>query len=335
MKHYLLILIVFTLCLFYTCESILIEDNHNDNNLLDFQETWEIVDSIYPFFELKKINWDSLYYIYRDKAIEAKGDEIFEVLYNLLNELKDGHVRIGTQGGEYIHTFIPERTIKDRGTFNPVVTRNYFSSELKVDKNKKLEYEITNSNVGYIRIATFYKSGWTEIDMYNAIKYMINTKGLIIDVRNNIGGSYILVNMIVKRLINEPVLDLPVRKNDKWFPRNFINPSDDIQYNNPVIILVNGVCYSATEQFIAIIEQAKHVILIGDTTGGGSSAPKKFTLTSGKEIYTSTHEICRSDSVAIEFNGIVPDIRIVNTLNEIENNIDRQLEFAINYLNKN
>lgn len=331
MRYFLRIIAIVLCFAFFSCESLLVPENTYSYNLRDFEETWEIVDEVYPFFELKEIDWDSLHEVCRGQAEECSGDEIFEVLFNLLKELRDGHVGLSTQGGAYIRTYIPRREIKDKNTYSPLVVRNYFTSELRMDGNEKIEYGITNNNVGYIHITTFRNNNWTERDFYSVLDYVRNTKGLIIDVRNNGGGSDLMGRIVIQRLISEPILTLPVRRNGEWSQRTFINPYGEYQYTNPIIILVNGVCFSATEDFIAEIEQAEHVIVMGDTTGGGSSAPHEYGLTSGKSILISTVEICRSDSIAIEWNGIVPDILISGASENIRNGIDNQLEFAINY----
>jgi len=331
MKYYLRILIIIVCYGFCACESLFIPENTDDYTLNDFEETWKIVDNVYPFFELKEINWDSLHSVYREEAEEASGDEIFEVLFNLLKELQDGHVGLKTQGGGYISTFTPRRKTKDTDTYSPFVVRNYFTSELRVDQNKKIEYGITSNNVGYIHIATFLNNTWTETDFSAALDYVNDTKGLIVDVRDNEGGNDGMGEIVIKRLISEPILSLPVRRSGEWPPRRFITPGGEYQYTNTIIILVNGLCFSATEDFIAAIEQAEHVIVVGDTTAGGSSAPHEYFLTSGKSIRISTVEICRSDSIAIEWNGIIPDIQISQIRDNTQNGIDSQLEFAINY----
>ena len=38
------------------------------------------------------------------------------------------------------------------------------------------------------------------------------------------------------------------------------------------------------------------------------------------------------DGQPIEWNGIVPDIQIINSRNELDKGIDNQLAFSINYL---
>ena len=84
MKYFLSTITIIVCYIFFSCESLLVPENAENYNLTDFEETWEIVDTIYPFFELKEINWDSLHSIYREQAEGASGDEIFEVLFNLL-----------------------------------------------------------------------------------------------------------------------------------------------------------------------------------------------------------------------------------------------------------
>jgi len=322
------------LFLFTSCENILVPENNTNKNIEDFESAWKIVNDVYPFFELKKIDWDSVHSIYKSKAVQSNGDEIYKVLFDMLTILKDGHVGLKTKGGDYIKTFTPPRVKKDKNSYSPYVVRRYFSKELRLDTNGRLEYEITRSNIGYMRISTFTMDEWKKSDFYNALDYLKNTKGLILDVRNNSGGSSNMYAIVIQRIISSSIRNLPVKIKGHWNQESFIYPKGKYQYVKPIVILMNGVSFSATEGFLATVQQIPHVTLFGDTSAGASGAPEYFTLPSGKSIRVSTKQICRLDSIAIEWNGIPPDIRIEQTEFDIKQNKDKQLEYALDYLNR-
>ena len=49
------------LLLFSECEDLFIESPDTNQNMEDFEAAWERVNTVYPYLELKKINWDSIY----------------------------------------------------------------------------------------------------------------------------------------------------------------------------------------------------------------------------------------------------------------------------------
>jgi C-terminal processing protease CtpA/Prc len=74
------------------------------------------------------------------------------------------------------------------------------------------------------------------------------------------------------------------------------------------------------------------VTAVGDTTAGASGAPQLYALPSGREIRISTKNIPRYDGLPIEWNGIIPDIRVAQTEEDLKQGRDKQLEYAINFL---
>ena len=120
-------------------------------------------------------------------------------------------------------------------------------------------------------------------------------------------------------------------------PLEPFEPQGDFQYINPVVVLINGVCYSTGDIFPEVMKQISTVTLVGDTTGGGSSgstssAPAEYELPSGKRIFVGTTDWRRYDGLPLEWIGCPPDIRVKQTESDIEAGIDKQLEYSINLL---
>ena len=81
-------------------------------NVEDFEAAWERVNTVYPYLEYKQINWDSIYTVYKPRAEQAKGDEIYTVLIEMLGELRDMHVYVKTAGGRSISTYYAQDGLK-------------------------------------------------------------------------------------------------------------------------------------------------------------------------------------------------------------------------------
>jgi len=98
------------------------------------------------------------------------------------------------------------------------------------------------------------------------------------------------------------------------------------------VVLINGVCFSAAEYFAEMMKQVSTVTVVGDTTGGGGGIPQPFSLPSGIQVRVPAGEFRRHDGVPIEWNGIPPDVTIMNAEAEVRQGKDNQLEYAIQIL---
>lgn len=315
------------------CSDLIVTEPENHLNVADFESAWQIVNTVYPFFQFKHINWDSLRTVFHPQAEAAKGDEIDGVLFNMLKELKDGHVRLQTRGGASVATYHPPRADRDRNAYSPLVVRRYCDRGLRLAGNQRIEYEILAENIGYLYVATLRREEPVLTGFDEALLYLKETKGLIIDVRHNGGGSDDNSIGIVQRLITSS-MDLPPspKPDGSMQQGSLIFPRGPFQYTKPVVLLVNGVCFSSCEDFAEMMKHVPTVTVVGDTTAGGSGAPAFFALPSGRQINVSTKDIRRYDGLPIEWNGVPPDFLVRQTEADIRQGKDNQLEFACEFL---
>jgi hypothetical protein len=322
--------------LFSGCENMFVSPADSNMNIEDFEAAWARVDEVYPYLGYKHINWDSIYTVYRPRAEQAQGDEIFTVLFDMLGVLKDRHIYIKTRGGDAVNTWQPQRWLKDKFSFDPVVVRNYFDEKLIVTGEGRIEYGIIDGNIGYIYLATFDKD-YIQNYFSEALNYVRDTRSLILDIRHNNGGSYQNLVAAVSRFVTEPLEKPAFYVLGELIPLPPFLPEGYFQYSKPVVVLINGVCYSTGDIFPEVMKQIPTVTLVGDTTGGGSagstsSAPAEYTLPSGKKIFVGTTDWRRYDGLPLEWIGVAPDILVQQTREDIENGRDLQLEYAINML---
>ncbi len=310
------------------CSDLFVHPASDTTNIADFEQAWKITNSVYPYFQFKRVNWDSIHTVYQPLAEHSNGDEIFKVLYDMLAELKDGHVSIKTLGGSSVRTYVPPRTDKDRFAFDPLVVRKYFRDELKLAGGNRIEYGTLPQNIGYVRIATFLNGTW--IYDYDAVlQEFQGTRGLIIDVRGNGGGSDMMGDVVVSRLLTVPLGRPTNYYRGQPYKGSPLQPWGPVRYVNPVVVLMNGTCFSATEDFLNTMGEVPGVVLVGDTSAGGSGAPQDFALPSGRGIHISTIDFRRYDNQPIEWNGIIPDVLVVQTQADLQRGHDLQLERAI------
>ncbi len=313
------------------CRNLVVNPPTGSQGISDFERAWTIADSIYPFFQFKHINWDSVHSVYEPIAQKANGDEIFNVLSNMFAGLKDAHLEIITQGGYAVPVYLAPRSERDIPTFSPQITRNYFSNELKLAGEGCMDYGILPENIGYVRISTFSSGNWIQ-DFDGVLHYLDSTKCLIVDVRQNTGGNGNQVNYIVSRFLSAPLPSYPAYFKGQLVSYPPIQPSGSFRYKKPVVVLINGVSFSATELFATMMSQLPNVTLVGDTTGGGGGGQAFYTLPSGRQIRISIEDFRRYDDQPIEWNGVPPNIVVMQTAEDLQNAHDLQLERAIELL---
>jgi hypothetical protein len=326
--------------LFAGCHDLVVRPADSNQHMEDFEAVWNRVNEVYPFLEFKNINWDSLYSGYQARVEAARGDEFYLVLNDLLAELKDGHVYYHTDGGGEVYPYVQPRHIKDRHAYSPFVVRSYFNKKLRVTESRCAEYEILPDSIGYVFLSDFGEDHLSK-EFPGILAYLKNTRGLIIDIRQKVGGNTLNVSALVSRFMTESLAWPEIYCLGEPMDIPALQPSESFIYENPVVVIINGSTYSAGELTTEMLKQLPTVTVIGDTTGGGggtgSGCPSamsvsEYRLPSGKLISTPTGYIKRYDGQHYEWNGVTPDIYVKQTEEDIRNGRDKQLEYAINII---
>ena len=316
----------------FCCRDLVVNEPTRSGRAADFATIWTQVNNVYPFFQLKRINWDSLHAIYDPLAQNAKGDEGYMVLVHLLGELKDCHVSLTTQIGEQIIPYEPPRTIRDRFAFDARVVRTYFSQDLKAAGGGNIRYEMLPDSIGYIWLPTFGAGTWVN-DFDPVLDGFRQTKGLIIDVRNNPGGMAEIQEFVVERFIDSTLPYFPAYSRIGVMNMPSALHRGAFTYRNPVVVLINGASASAAEHFTEMMKQVRTVTALGDTTAGaGGNGGDRFRLSGGEQVQLPTADFRRYDGVPIEWNGVVPNVVLLQTEKDVKMGRDVQLERAIKLL---
>ena len=179
---------------------------------------------------------------------------------------------------------------------------------------------IANHKIGYIRYSSF-SSGFTaaNIAYIDAYFHQLNkVKGIIIDVRNNGGGSLEYSERLASCFFKEKTITGYMRhKTDKCHdcfsdPTEITTDPTNAPINwsdKKVIVLSNRRCYSATNDFIVRMKQAPNVTIIGGITGGGGGMPLSQELPNGWMIRFSAVPMFDAEMQHTEF-GVAPNIEV-------------------------
>lgn len=321
--------------LLFALSSCIKEDEFNDNPEGNFEALWKIIDEQYCFLDYKNIDWDAIHIQYK-KRISSKMSSyaLFEVLRDMLAELKDGHVNLYTpfDVARYWKWFEDYPA-----NFSDSIQRNYLGTDYKIASG--LKYKILEDNIGYIYYGDF-SSGIGEGNLDEVLSNLAICDGIIIDVRNNGGGTITNSSKLASRFTNEKVLSGYIQH--KTGPGHnqfssplaiYLEPSDRIRWQKKVAVLTNRHAFSATNDFVNNMQSIESglITIIGDKTGGGSGLPFSSELPNGWSVRFSASPHLNKNKEQIEF-GIDPDIKQDMTPEDFAKGKDSIIERAREFL---
>lgn len=334
MKKLYYTLIIIVLLITTSCERIFMDSNPQSTPTGIFEQVWTFADQNYSFFEYKGIDWDKVKAEYHAKISDDMNEEaLFDTLANMLFLLRDGHVNLNSDfnRSRNWHWYLDYPANYDFA----LIERNYYKhKEQYVGSFILMDFE----DVGYIHYKSFsYFVSQSDMD-YVKEKFM-NRKGMIIDLRNNGGGSLSNVYTIAENFIDEETtVAYEQYKNgpghDDFGEKEYftLSPVEDSEpYTKPVVILTNRLCYSATNFIVTLMRELPNVTIIGDRTGGGGGVPTFTELSNGWVLRVSSSRLFTLGGFNVE-NGIDPDIKIEQTDDATANKKDALIEAALEYL---
>lgn len=134
--------------------------------------------------------------------------------------------------------------------------------------------EILTGNVGYIKFNKFYQDEEALETVNHAFGFLKDTKAMIIDLRDCIGGSPELVQYIMSQFFDDRTVlwQTHTRNNEKVY--DYLS-SPDVGYSNfkkqyPLYILVGSRTASAAEIFAYTLKHFNKATLIGEITRGAA-----------------------------------------------------------------
>ena len=208
-------------------------DNAPDPTVFDpefiFLHAWHTFNDYYPFFELRDVDWQQQWDVYRPQVTsDTSQQQLFTILQSMLSPIDDGHIALLVETDELEDSFSPavsrgwaakvealaKATNVDEDqaveaifdSFYFTVANYYGDGELEsasVDNaNVSLVWGRLQGNIGYLQINAMEvtdKDG-SEISISEQIRLMhqgmdaalndmADTNGIVVDTRFNGGGS--------------------------------------------------------------------------------------------------------------------------------------------------
>ena len=318
-----------------------------DTPLTNYDVFWETFAEQYAFFGLHKVNWRTVDKKFRPQVTpETTPEELLAIFKGMVEPLHDKHVYIyapslhnGFRGKRTTANTLQNEDIPR--TFEIIRTK-YVLGDLRYFCNGQLQFGMLRlqrepdperneqaGSVAYLRIYSFahyskdedFQKQLAALDtaLDEIFKDTSRWRGLVIDIRINIGGDDQLGLAIASRLTNHDYLAWQGEVHDDIHDPDHHTAPQPIMvhfgqrrgFRGPVVLLTSPYTMSGGETFtLALLGRVPHVIRIGTNTQGVFSDELSRTLPNGWRFALSNEIYLTKDGKTFEGTGVPPDIEV-------------------------
>jgi len=360
MKH----LSLFFILSLFVCQltSCLDDDSleQTDDYRGTFEACWQTMDQRYCFFEEKGVDWQGVYNKYAPLFVDSIKTQfqLFSLLDEMLDTLRDGHINVYApfNVARYWKWYEDYPANYDAN----LLSKYYIGSNYWIASG--LQYGMFGrDSIAYVRYSSFDNSiGDTNLDYMLAL--LRNANGMIIDIRNNGGGTLTNATTLADRFATEKTLYGYIRHKTGTGHNDFSEPeplyldpdTERMSWDassRPVVVLTNRHCYSAANNFVQVmraldgtmttdtlgVQYPKLIKICGDRTGGGSGLPFESVLPNGWTLRFSACPMLDAEGKSTE-SGIDPSPGLkvdMDSTSMIEKHRDDIIEAARAYILQN
>jgi len=277
----------------------------------------------------------------RDGRLKA-GDKIIAVAQGDAEPVSILHwplykaVRIirGEIDSKVVLTIIPASDRSGTRTKKIDLIRDEVKLEEQAAKSEVKEIELDDGStrqLGVITLPDFYAdfdaTNKNQKDARRAssdIRRLINElmlegiEGLVLDLRNNGGGSLVESIEIAGLFISSgPIVQVKERRGIQVLP----DANPEVNYDGPMIVLVNRLSASASEILAAALQDYKRAIIVGDRqTHGKGTVQTLMSLGDDRRgsLKLTTAGFYRINGGSTQLKGVEPDIVIPSYLDVMD-----------------
>lgn len=215
------------------------------------------------------------------------------------------------------------------------ITRDVVLMEEGFAKSLLLRTGDSPDKVGFIYLPKFYADftpqGMTSCaaDVAKEVEKLKreNVKGIILDLRNNGGGSLRDVVQMSGLFVEDgPMVQVKNRTRKPDVMED--NDNNTVAWSGPFIVMVNGFSASASEILAAAMQDYKRAVIVGSTSSYGKGTVQRFldldnatgddSVKPLGEMKLTIQKFYRVTGKTTQLDGVVPDIVLPDFYNMVD-----------------
>ncbi|MBA3725849.1 MAG: S41 family peptidase [Armatimonadetes bacterium] len=234
----------------------------------------------------------------------TSGNEFAQLLTQHLQEIsKDKHLRVRCE---------PKGFPRESAGLGNIARRKEAEEFERLVNHGFEKVERLQGNVGYLKFNGFMDPATGGDTVAAAMSFLANTDAMIIDVRDNGGGSPEMVALICtyffedRRHLND-LYFRPENTTEQYWTLPYVPGKKYI--GKDVYILTSNRTFSAAEEFTYNMKTQKRATVVGETTGGGANPGGFQRLNENFGMFLPTgRAINPITKTNWEGTGVAPDI---------------------------
>lgn len=220
-----------------------------------------------------------------------------------------------------------------------IIEETYAKSAVIKDDKAKAGY-------GYIKLPQFYadfnqrggrscsKDVKIEIDKLNNAK----VKGIILDLRYNGGGSLQdVVDMAGLFIDKGPIVQVKSRDGEPYI---LADRNPEINFDKPLVVLINNYSASASEIFAAAMQDYHRGIIMGSTSYGKGTVQRFYDIDEllrnsypdykpMGSLKVTVQKFYRINGGSTQLNGVVPDIILPELYTYVDDEYEKNSDYPL------
>lgn len=254
--------------------------------------------------------------------------------------LQSGDIILAIDGVETFNMTLDAAVYRIRGKKGTEVVLEVFSPgdedsrEVTIRRDEidiiSVEWDVVHDNIAYIELRYFNQDTKVQFDKIAKQVLATDPDAIILDVRNNPGGFLgVAVDVASYWVEDKPVVYERFGDGDiSTYQARDIALFKDIK----TVVLVNEGSASASEIVAGALQDYELATIIGETTFGKGSVQELHELSDGSTVKVTIAEWLTPHRQVIRDVGITPDVVVELTREEYDNDLDPQLDSAIEFL---
>ncbi len=196
---------------------------------------------------------------------------------------------------------------------------------------RTIEYRLLKGEIGYVKLNEFNSQAPRQLRAALTDLLAKNPRGFILDLRDDPGGLVAAAIDVGSEFIAEGVI---MSERGKNIEEDHEAQGGGLATEIPLVVLVNGGSASASEIVAGAIQDYGRGILIGERTVGKGSVQVQHQLSDGSGLRITIAHWFTPHGRLIEGAGLIPDVEVYITDEDLASGLDPQLELAIDYLER-
>lgn len=246
---------------------------------------------------------------------------------DLIVAVNDEDMRNVTTSDIVTHIKGPEHTTVDMTIYRDgELDYLNFTVERRKIETPTVVYNMDEEKIATIQITEFDEVTLSQFEQSLEQARKDGMKGLVLDLRDNPGGSLQTVVAIANHILPK---GLVVYTEDRDGNRKEYTCDGEDELNVPLVVLVNGNSASASEILAGAIKDYKKGMILGTTTFGKGIVQKIFGISDGSAVKLTISHYYTPSGADIHGVGIAPDEKLeLDVEAYLEDGTDNQMNRA-------